>query len=301
MSDEQASVILIIDDDDSIRTLLKLGITNKGYSVEEAVNGEEGISVYQRCQPDLILLDAMMPVMDGFDCCQKICQLAKKNNQTSPPILMLTFLDDKDSIDKAFTAGATDYITKPIFWAVLFQRVNRLLSASQDTLKLDQLSTQLQKSQEYESLFHELLNADNVFSQAILDKIRSYFDVDRALFYLTKSKVTMQSFADNLSAINNQDISNLLVLDNDRYQEEKIVTIAQRQPLLIDNLEQGDLNPDIQFTLNNYQINSGYIIPILSKKKITALLCLYRSKNNRATVDKNQLKNLGNLITLKIN
>ena len=167
MSDEQASVILIIDDDNSIRTLLKLGITNKGYRVEEAVNGEEGISVYQRCQPDLILLDAMMPVMDGFDCCQKICQLAKENNQTSPPILMLTFLDDKDSIDKAFTAGATDYITKPIFWAVLFQRVNRLLSASKDTLKLDQLSIQLQKSQGYESLFHELLNADNVFSQAI--------------------------------------------------------------------------------------------------------------------------------------
>ena len=291
MSDEQTSLILIIDDDDSIRTLLKLGITNKGYRVKEAVNGEEGVSVYQRCQPDLILLDAMMPVMDGFDCCHKICQLAKENNQPSPPILMLTFLDDKDSINKAFTAGATDYITKPIFWAVLFQRVNRLLSASGDTLKLHQLSTQLQKSEEYESLFHHLLHADNIFSQTILDQIRSYFSVDRALFYLTKSKVTMQSFADNLSAINHQDIPHFVLLNDDRYNTEKIVTI--------DNLEQEDINPDIQFTFNSYHINSAFILTILNKKKLTGLLCLYNSINNPTQIDKHKLLDLHTLIALK--
>ena len=293
MSDEQASLILIIDVDDSIRTLLKLGITNKGYRVEEAINGEEGISVYQRCQPDLILLDAMMPVMDGFECCQQICQLAKENNRPQPPILMLTFLDDKDSIDKAFSAGATDYITKPIFWAVLFQRVNRLLSASKDTSQLYQLSLQLEKSQEYENLLHCLLNADNIFSQAILEQIRSYFSVDRACFYLTKSKITMQSTGDNLSAISNEDIPNLLFLEDDRYSEKEI--------LIMEDIVGGDIAPDIQFTFNNYQINSGYILPIYSKKKITAFLGLYKSKNNTIALDKTKLENLKNLITLKVN
>jgi PleD family two-component response regulator len=110
MTDEKTPLILIVDDDSTVRSLMKLAVQSKGYRLEEAANGEECLAKYLRCQPDLILLDAMMPVMDGFTCCDRLRSLPD-NSQT--PILMLTFLDDRDSIDRAFAVGATDYLTKP--------------------------------------------------------------------------------------------------------------------------------------------------------------------------------------------
>jgi PleD family two-component response regulator len=138
MTDEKAPLILIADDDSSIRSLLKLAIQSKGYQVEEAANGEECLAKYARCQPDIVLLDAVMPVMDGFTCCQRLRSLP---GGAQIPILMLTFLDDRESIDRAFQTGATDYLTKPIHWAVLFQRVQRLLSASETLIKADAIAS----------------------------------------------------------------------------------------------------------------------------------------------------------------
>jgi len=103
--------ILVVDDDAITRSLLILSLKKEGYQVEEATNGVECLQKYQRLQPDLVLLDALMPEMDGFQCCQ---QLREISSSQFLPILMITFLDDNDSLDKAFNAGATDYMTKPI-------------------------------------------------------------------------------------------------------------------------------------------------------------------------------------------
>jgi len=68
------------------------------------------LDAYLRLQPDIVLLDAIMPVMDGFSCCSHL-QLLPGGDRT--PILMITGLDDQDSVDQAFEAGAIDYVTKP--------------------------------------------------------------------------------------------------------------------------------------------------------------------------------------------
>jgi signal transduction histidine kinase/response regulator of citrate/malate metabolism len=81
----------------------------------------------------MILMDALMPVVDGFTCCDRLTQAW---GDTCPPILMITALDDRAAVDRAFQAGATDYITKPIHWAVLRQRVRRLLQAYWNTTEL---------------------------------------------------------------------------------------------------------------------------------------------------------------------
>jgi len=73
--------------------------------------------------PDIILLDAMMPVMDGFTCCAKLKALPGGSH----PVLIITGLEDEASVDWAFEVGAIDYVTKPIHWPVLRQRVRRLL------------------------------------------------------------------------------------------------------------------------------------------------------------------------------
>ncbi|EGK86760.1 diguanylate cyclase response regulator [Microcoleus vaginatus PCC 9802] len=123
-STEPSSLILIVDDDALIRLQLRLYLQKEKYRVVEASDGLTGLAAYEEVHPDLILLDAVMPTMDGFACCQKLSEVPESDR---PPILMITSLEDKESVDRAFAAGAADYITKPIHWAVLGQRVRRLI------------------------------------------------------------------------------------------------------------------------------------------------------------------------------
>ncbi len=108
----EAPLIFIVDDDRTMRSLLRIAMEEEGYRVIEAKNGQQCLDEYGRWQPDIVLLDAIMPEMDGFTCCQKLRSL---EDNCYLPILMITALDDQDSIEQAFAAGATDYITKPYF------------------------------------------------------------------------------------------------------------------------------------------------------------------------------------------
>lgn len=116
--------ILVIDDDTSIRLTLAKILAKEGYDLLQAENGAAAIELCQSQQPDLILLDVIMPEMDGFETCQALRNI----QHISPvPILMLTGLDDIHAIDSAFSAGATDFITKPINWPLLVRRVRYAL------------------------------------------------------------------------------------------------------------------------------------------------------------------------------
>ncbi len=137
-------LILIVDDDRSMRALLNLAMTEEGYEVAEAKNGEQCLGEYQLLKPDAILLDAVMPDLDGFTCCEKIRQLPGGD---LIPILMITVLDDQKSIDQAFNCGATDYITKPIHWAALSQRMRRLLAPNQVLREVQAVKQQLHQQQ----------------------------------------------------------------------------------------------------------------------------------------------------------
>lgn len=142
---EDQPVVLVVDDDPLMRQLLRRVMEKEGYQVIEATNGEQGLEAYQQLKPHIVLLDALMPVMDGFTCCTKLQMLINGNssNGESPvdakhvhsisptPVLIITALDDQDSVDRAFAVGAADYITKPIHIAVLRQRVRRLIQQTQ--------------------------------------------------------------------------------------------------------------------------------------------------------------------------
>ena len=131
---KKAPIILIADDDISTRRLLRLILQKEGYQVIETENGQECLNAFDRYQPEIVLLDAVMPVMDGFTCCQQLNQIQSQRASNSDsfnqiPILMITGLDDRKSVDLAFEAGAIDYITKPIHRDVLRQRLRYLLEA----------------------------------------------------------------------------------------------------------------------------------------------------------------------------
>lgn len=117
-------LVLIADDDPFIRMQLRLCLEKDGFQVETVTNGQEALERYLSLAPDIVLLDAVMSTMSGFECCLQL-QSLPQGRQT--PILMITGLEDQESVDRAFAVGATDYVTKPIHWAVLRQRVRRLI------------------------------------------------------------------------------------------------------------------------------------------------------------------------------
>jgi signal transduction histidine kinase/DNA-binding response OmpR family regulator len=135
------ALVLIVDDDLGMRRILRHLIEQEGFQVLEAANGQEALELYQRHSPDLVLLDAMMPVMDGFTCCRQLCHA----RQPFPvPVLIVTTLDDEESVDRAFEAGAIDYVTKPLNRAVLRQRVHRLIQQSRLFQQVKQMNKKLE-------------------------------------------------------------------------------------------------------------------------------------------------------------
>ncbi|MBH8565406.1 PleD family two-component system response regulator [Nostoc sp. CENA67] len=162
---KQPPVILVADDDKTIRVLLRDAMEQEGYRVVEVTDGKQCLDAYETVKPDIVLLDAVMPVMDGFTCCKQLLQIAKNNLISAlanldtdsalgntviskiwerTPILMITSLNDKESVDRAFEAGATDYVTKPIHWPVLRQRLRRLLQQAQIYKQLEAANLALQ-------------------------------------------------------------------------------------------------------------------------------------------------------------
>ena len=104
-------LVLVVDDDSMMRVLARATLEQGGFAVEEANDGHAGVSAFERLRPDIVLLDVLMPVLDGFGAC---AALRKLEGGDHAPVLMMTALDDSDSINRAYEAGATDFITKPI-------------------------------------------------------------------------------------------------------------------------------------------------------------------------------------------
>ncbi len=121
--------ILVIDDDIVTRLTVTKILSKSGFDLIEANNGQEGFSQYTSEKPDLILMDVMMPIMDGY-AATKAIRHYETEQATTTPIIMLTALDDIQSIDEAFDAGATDFITKPINWSLLVQRIKYALKSA---------------------------------------------------------------------------------------------------------------------------------------------------------------------------
>ena len=119
--------ILVVEDDLDIRELISFNLANEGHQVFEANDGEVGIDKARNNNPDLILLDLMLPGIQGLD----VCRIIKSDQVTKEiPIIMVTALGQEEDIVKGLETGADDYITKPFSIKVLIARVNAVLKRS---------------------------------------------------------------------------------------------------------------------------------------------------------------------------
>lgn len=142
--------ILIIDDDPIVRLLAAQALRAPDLKTTVAKNGEQGLSIFQESGADAILLDVMMPgKYDGFD----VCNVVRKTPAGKhTPILMMTGLEDLESINRAFESGATDFITKPINFALLIHRVRYMLRSADTTLRLLDSEKKLHRMAYFDSL-----------------------------------------------------------------------------------------------------------------------------------------------------
>jgi diguanylate cyclase (GGDEF)-like protein len=134
-------LILVVDDDNIVRLSLREAMEQEGYQVLEANDGNSCLGVFARSRPDIVLLDAILPTIDGFTCCRRIQEISGVRT----PVLMITGLEDQESVDQAFSAGAIDYVTKPIHWGVLRQRVKRLIQQVRLYQQLETTNLELQR------------------------------------------------------------------------------------------------------------------------------------------------------------
>ncbi len=137
-------LVLVVDDDPTMRLLVREALEPHGLDVEEAEDGARGLAVFRARTPQLVLLDVQMPGLDGFRLCEEIRRLPGARHV---PLVMMTGLDDVESVRRAYDAGATDFITKPISWLILSHRVRYLLRAAENVAALRQSQEQLANAQ----------------------------------------------------------------------------------------------------------------------------------------------------------
>ena len=116
--------VLIVEDDSNIRELLQLYLEKDGYAVTTASDGGEGLEKYRAIKPNLVLLDVMMPVMDGW----AVCKAIRADGNT--PVIMLTAKSEVDDKVNGLKAGADDYVTKPFEMRELLARIEAVLRRS---------------------------------------------------------------------------------------------------------------------------------------------------------------------------
>jgi putative two-component system response regulator len=131
MEQTKQATILVVDDDEFNIKLLKKMLTVEGHAVRSAASGEDALASVAEQLPDLILLDIMMPGIDGFEVARR---LKADSHSRSIPIILVTSLEDRESRIKGLEAGAEEFLSKPVGRAELQMRVKSLLKVKDDEL-----------------------------------------------------------------------------------------------------------------------------------------------------------------------
>ena len=127
----QPARVLLVEDDVIARRLMCKALKQGGFLVEEAGDGQQALAAYDQRQPDIVLLDIEMPVMDGYTTCR---ELRKRANARQLPILMVSGNSDTASVNRAYDEGANDFITKPVSLAQLGRTLEKWLHPGADSV-----------------------------------------------------------------------------------------------------------------------------------------------------------------------
>ena len=148
---EDNPLVLVVDDDMAGLLMASEALESSGFSVIEAEDGQEAVEQFRKHRPDVVIMDVVMPRMDGFESCAQI-RLSPGGQHV--PILMVTGLEDVESIQKAYEVGATDFVTKPINFFLLPYRVTYMMRAKKTADALRESQVRLDNAQRIAKLGH---------------------------------------------------------------------------------------------------------------------------------------------------
>lgn len=198
-------LILIVDDDSEARDAIRLALELEGYIVHTARTGAEAVNLAGVVKPDLILMDVLMPVMDGI----RATRMLKKNPSTQPiPIILVTVVNQHDDTVQGLEAGATDYITKPFFLPELKARVKAVLSIKRS---YDECIRAKERAIQWEERYRLLVENASVGIVVIQDeKIQFCNQKGLEIFGVPKDKLNRMTINDIIHADDRQHICDTL-------------------------------------------------------------------------------------------
>ncbi len=171
IAERSIPLLLVVDDDIVVRSMLIKALQKQNFEVIDAPNGAEGLELFRNYRPDMVLLDVLMPVMNGFETCQIMREL---DPERTVPIIMLTGLDDVVSVDRSFEAGATDFITKPVNWSLFSQRVRYALKSREMDFELRKSRHRINHALKVAMLGYwdwDLKSGNIIFPSGVLDML----------------------------------------------------------------------------------------------------------------------------------
>ncbi|MCK9473971.1 response regulator [Sulfurimonas sp.] len=279
------SKIVIIDDREENLSLISEILSPYNYDIRVALNGEEGLKIIENFHPELILLDVIMPQIDGYEVLREL----KQNKLTQDiPVIFLTAKDTTEDVVKGFEAGVTDYIAKPFHPKELIARVGTHLQKARLFANLKRLM---------EESFHELYTPLSIISSAMQMQELKYKKTSYTQMSLAACK-TLQNIYDDLyysisysNKIREKSIFDFSLLLNQRVQYFSLaaqsrslrfnINMPQQMPILLNQEEMGRvldnlISNAIKYTKENDEINIS-----ISKKgdKWVFLICNQASKD----------------------
>ncbi|MBW4563066.1 MAG: GAF domain-containing protein [Mojavia pulchra JT2-VF2] len=279
-------LILVADNDLAIRTVLRQVMEAEGYQVVEASNGEECLQVALHYHPDLVLLDATIAIIDGFTCCQRLSALNEprvniKNYKETlnssffdlAPTVIITSLNDAELVERAFAAGATECITKPINMALLRQRVQSLLQAKREkiALKFQEKQTQLlatigQQISQSRNLMPILNNTVAQVQQLLL--------TDRVLIYQFEpdwsGKIVVEAAREGYLAVLDTEMSDSC------FPKEYVALYQQGRVRVMPDIEVAEISSCHRSLLSRFEVKANLALPILQGEELWGLLIAHQ-------------------------
>jgi len=249
--------------------MLCQAIEQDGYRVVPVAGAEQCLAIYESIRPDVVVLNTMLPGVDGFTCCAQL-QASRSN---PPPVLMMTSLEDLETIDRIFAVGAMDYITKPIRLVVLRQRIRRLLQTNRI---MEELRQQTQREHLVKAItlkIRQSLDLDQNLSTSVTE-VRAFLNADRvALYQINPGRggtFVVESVKPGWTPVLG------IPLVDPCFDEEYASQYRQGRVSATNDIYQADLPDCYVELLARIEIRANLIVPVVYKDELWGLLCAHQ-------------------------
>jgi len=301
--DNSDTTILIADDEPTNRLIAKLALSKEGYNVVEATNGKEALHLAKKYSPDVILMDAVMPIMDGFEAISKIKSDDELNNI---PILMVTALDTQEDKIRAFNSGANDYLSKPFDVKELILRVRSF--AQMRKLYIQNVKARIDPNYKLPNIqaLREKVEK-SLYPNGLFFQIRDFENITY-LYGIEGSKIIVKDLLKKITKFCEISRNEIFVLNEDRFviyweseeliPKDKLLLFAKRVHKFVNRKSFGDklFQSDIKINIVANQLKENFVqIGILSLKEIVKKNMSYILADN---IYKDMTKNIENTMQM---